>query len=96
MARGLASGGMKEIDMCRRITDREEREIQRRHEERIADPVPIGTWIRTLLTAAARYVRGRHAQRAAHLLSRRDRRLACGDCLPTPLINKQEESFEAG
>ncbi|MFD7321735.1 hypothetical protein ACFV9D_11730 [Streptomyces sp. NPDC059875] len=36
------------------LTDRDERMWQRRAEERVAEPLPIGAWIRRLGAAAAR------------------------------------------
>lgn len=39
--------------MSVRLTDRDERQWQRRAEERLAEPVPIGDWIRKLGAALA-------------------------------------------
>lgn len=39
--------------MSRELTDRDERMFQRRAEERAAEPLPIGTWIRRLAAAVA-------------------------------------------
>ncbi|MEU9701661.1 hypothetical protein [Streptomyces sp. NPDC047981] len=39
--------------MSARLTDRDERQWQRRAEERRAEPVPVGRWIRKLGAAMA-------------------------------------------
>ncbi|MCS0636284.1 hypothetical protein NX801_11550 [Streptomyces sp. LP05-1] len=48
------------------LTDRTEREIQRHREERLADPLPVGAWIRALLATLGRRPRGRPTRGSRH------------------------------
>lgn len=50
-------------DMYTNLTDRDERVLQRSAEERWAEPLPIGDWIRKFGAVLA--VRGRKAARTA-------------------------------